>query len=332
MKALVTGATGFVGGALARRLLRNGHEVRAFIRRPELLQANGLATAEVVRGDITDPEALDQAMPDIDVVFGIAGTFREPDLSDKRYREINVTAVRHLIEAAAKHGARRVVHCSTVGIHGNVEGPPLDETAPLRPDGIYEETKAEGDELARRLGREHGVEVVVIRPTPIYGPGDTRLLKLFKMASKKRMVMLGDGEAGYHLVHIDDLVEAFVLAAEAEGVAGEAFIVGGPERPTLNEVVATIAEVLGRDDQQVVRLPAAPVRLLSHACEIACRPIGVSPPLYRRRIDFFINNRSYDTTKAKKRLGFAPKVTMRDGLKSTAEWYRKQGLLPLDTT
>ena len=328
MKVLVTGATGFVGSALVRRLLEAGHDVRAFVRTPSKLEALGLEVRDVVQGDITDAAALERAMPGVEVVFAIAGTFREPNLTDDAYRAINVEAVRHIVEAAARHGVRRVVHCSTVGIHGNVEGEPFTEAAPLRPDGIYEETKAEGDTLALDLGRKLGIEVVVIRPTPIYGPGDTRLLKLFKMASKKRMVMLGNGDAGYHLVHIDDLASAFLQAATAEGVAGEAFIVGGAERPSLNEVVATIAGVLGQDEQRVVHLPAGPVRLLAHACEIACRPVGLSPPLYRRRVDFFINDRRYDTTKARERLGFAPRVTMRDGLAGTARWYRAQGMLP----
>ncbi|MCB1883015.1 MAG: NAD-dependent epimerase/dehydratase family protein [Geminicoccaceae bacterium] len=328
MKALVTGATGFVGSALVRRLLDEGHHVRAFVRTPSKLGDLGLSVDETVQGDITDPAAVDRAVQGVDVVFAIAGTFREPNLGDDAYRAINVEAVRHIVEAAARHGVRRVVHCSTVGIHGNVVGDPFTEAAPLCPDGIYEETKAEGDSLALDLGRKLGVEVVVIRPTPVYGPGDTRLLKLFKMASKKRMVMLGSGEAGYHLVHVDDLADAFLRAATAEGVAGEAFIVGGPERPTLNEVVATIAGILGQDDQKVVRLPAAPVRLLAHACELACRPVGLNPPLYRRRVDFFINDRRYDTTKARERLGFTPKVTMREGLAGTARWYRGQGLLP----
>ncbi len=328
MQALVTGATGFVGAALARRLVEEGHAVRAFVRAPERLEAVGLADVEAVQGDITDPDALDRAMAGIEVVFAVAGTFREPNLADERYRAINVEAVRHVVEAAARHGVRRVVHCSTVGIHGNVEGAPLNEDAPLRPDGIYEETKAAGDELARDLGAELGTEVVVLRPTPVYGPGDTRLLKLFKLAQKKRTVMLGSGRAGYHLVYIDDLIDAFVLAATEPGVGGEAFIVGGPERPSLNDVTRTLADLLGQKDQRVVRLPASPVRLLGHACEIVCRPFGIDPPLYRRRVDFFINNRAYDTTKAERRLGYRPSVTMREGLRRTAAWYAERGLLP----
>jgi len=327
MKVLVTGATGFVGAAVTRRLLQAGHDVRVLVRDPAKLAAVGLDVDDVVQGDITDRAAMDRALAGVDAALGIAGTFREPNLSDERYREINVEAVRILLELAKQHELKRVVHCSTVGIHGNVKGPAATEASPIVPDGIYEVTKAEGDRLARELGRELGLEVVVLRPTPIYGPGDTRLLKLFKMASKSRLIMLGDGKAGYHLVHIDDLADAFLLALDGAGVPGEAYIIGGPEQPSLNELIGTLASILGQDDQKTIRLPAGPVRLLGHACEIVCRPFGIDPPIYRRRVDFFINNRRYDIAKARTELGYRPQVTMRRGLEQTAAWYREQGML-----
>lgn len=325
MTVLVTGASGFIGQALTRKLAARQEKVRVLVRQRARFERLEIAGVEVVEGDITDPAAVEQALAGVDVVYGIAGTFREPDLSDSRYREINVQGVRNILEAARRHGVRRVVHCSTVGIHGNVTGAPADETKPLTPDGIYEETKAAGDQLA--LGFEGGPEVVVIRPAPVYGPGDTRLLKLFKLASKKRVLLLGPGTAHYHMVHIDDLADAFLLAGETPGVAGEAFIIAGPERPDLNHLIRTLARVLGNPDPQIVRLPAEPVRLLGHACEVVCRPFGIAPPIYRRRVDFFINNRSYDITKAKQHLGYEPKVGLEAGLEQTAAWYRAQDLL-----
>lgn len=327
MTVLVTGASGFIGQALTRRLRADGRPVRALVRSRARFERLKIAGVEVVEGDIADQAAVERALAGVDLAYGIAGTFREPDLSDARYREINVGAVRHIMQAAKRHGVRRVVHCSTVGIHGDVTGAPADEARPLVPDGIYEETKAEGDQLALSYAGQDGLEVVVIRPAPVYGPGDTRLLKLFKMAGKKRVLLLGPGTAHYHLVHIDDLVDAFVLAGETEGVSGEAFIIAGPERPDLNELIATLARVLGNPEPGIVRLPAQPVRLLGHACEVVCRPLGIAPPIYRRRVDFFINNRSYDTAKAQARLGYRPQVGVERGLAQTAEWYRAQKLL-----
>jgi dihydroflavonol-4-reductase len=327
MTVLVTGASGFIGQGLTRRLLERGTAVRVLVRDSGRLAGLGLDGVEVVEGDITDPAAVDRAVAGTEVVFAIAGTFREPNLSNARYREVNVAGVRHTLEAANRHGVRRVVHCSTVGIHGKVEGPPATEAAPIAPDGIYEETKAEGDQLALRFGRENGLEVVVIRPASVYGPGDTRLLKLFKLARKKHVLLLGPGTCGYHLVYIDDLVGAFLLAADAPGVAGEAFLVAGPEQSSLNQLVTTLARVLDNPQPKIIRLPAQPVRLLGHLCEVVCRPLGIAPPLYRRRVDFFINNRAYDIGKAKRCLGYAPAVGLVEGLERTAAWYRGDGLL-----
>ncbi|MFI4860278.1 MAG: NAD-dependent epimerase/dehydratase family protein [Phycisphaerales bacterium JB063] len=329
MTTLITGATGFIGSSLAHQLLAEGHTVRALTRNPAGLEKVGLAgKVEVAEGDITDAEAVGQAVAGCGLVYAIAGTFREPNLSDARYHEVNVGAVEIMVRAAAEHGVRRVVHCSTCGIHGNVPlGQSVAEDSPFNGVGIYEETKAAGDQRARDLGAELGVEVVVIRPTQVYGPGDTRLLKLFKMADKDRPLIIGSGKCGYHLVYIDDLVDAFVLAGTSEQAPGEAFLVGGGEVPSLNELFAELGRVFGRENPKPRRPPALPFMVAGVVCETICRPLGISPPIYRRRVEFFTNNRSFDISKARERLGYAPKVTMADGLRRTAQWYRDEGMI-----
>lgn len=329
MTTLITGATGFIGSSLAHKLLEQGHTVRVLTRNPAGLEKVGLAgKVEVAEGDITDAQAVGRAVAGCELVYAIAGTFREPNLSDARYREVNVQAVEHMVRAAKEHGVKRVVHCSTCGIHGNVPlGQSVSEDDPFKGVGIYEETKAAGDALARSLGEELGVEVVVIRPTQVYGPGDTRLLKLFKMADKDKPLIIGSGKGGYHLVYIDDLVDAFELAGSAEQAVGEAFLVGGGEVPSLNELFAELGKVFGRENQKPRRPPALPFMLAGIVCETVCRPLGISPPIYRRRVEFFTNNRSFDISKARERLGYNPKVAMADGLKRTAQWYRDEGML-----
>jgi dihydroflavonol-4-reductase len=329
VRALVTGATGFVGRALLERLgAEPGVAVRALARDPARLDGSGAAApAEVVRGDVTDAAAVDRAVAGVDTVFHVAGTFREADAADDWYRKVNVEAVRHVIEAARRHGVRRVVHTSTVGIHGSMDEAPATEDSPLRPDGIYEETKAAGDSLALAEAAKGRPEVVVLRPAPVYGPGDTRLVKLFRLAKAPRPILLGDGQALYQMVHVRDLAEAFLLAARRPEAAGEAFLIAGEERPTVNELVAAVARAQGLPEPRPVHLPAGPVRRLAHACELLCRPLGVSPPLYRRRVDFFLLNRQYDTAKARRLLGFSPAVPLEDGLAETIRWCRSRGLL-----
>jgi len=328
MKVLVTGATGFIGQALTRKLLERGESVVVLVRDPLKFAALGLDVDDVVCGDITDLAAVERATRGVSIVYAIAGTFREPGLSDERYREVNVESVRTMHEAAKRNGVKRIVHCSTCGIHGSIDGTPADETHPVRPVGIYEQTKADGERLALELGARNGVEVTALRPTPVYGPGDTRLLKLFKLATRRPIVMIGDGTAGYHLVYIEDLTDAFILAANSPAANGEAFLIGGPEIPSLNEILQTLASMNGHGDAgNVIRIPAKPVWLAGWLCEAMCRPLGVDPPLHRRRVEFFMNNRAYNIEKAKTVLGYRPKVGIEDGLRRTAEWYRGRGLL-----
>ena len=130
------------------------------------------------------------------------------------------------------------------------------------------------------------------------------------------------------MVHIDDLTDAYLLAAKVPAAAGHAFIIAGRERPSVNELVAAVALALGRaEPPRPFHLPAAPVRALAGLCEDLCRPFGLNPPIYRRRVDFFLNNRLYDIRKAENLLGYRPRIALDDGLRGTADWYRAKGML-----
>src|SRR3954469_6179070 len=181
VRVLVTGAAGFTGGHLARALAARGDAVSALVRR-EGPAASALERAGValVIGDLRDRDAVAAATDGVEVVYHIAAMYRQAGLGDDVYRAVNATAVREVVEAAARAGVRRVVHCSTVGVHGDVEHPPADEDAPLKPGDVYQVTKLEGERLAREAGARLGLEVTIARPTGIYGPGDRRLLKLFR--------------------------------------------------------------------------------------------------------------------------------------------------------
>ena len=140
---------------------------------------------------------------------------------------------------------RRVVQCSTVGVHGDVERPPADEDAPLRPGDVYQESKLEGERLRAEAAARTGIELTIARPSGIYGPGDRRLLKLFRGVARRRFVVLGDGRIFYHLTYIDDLVEGFRLCGEMPAAAGRTYILAGGDVSTLNELVALIADEAG---------------------------------------------------------------------------------------
>jgi nucleoside-diphosphate-sugar epimerase len=226
-----------------------------------------------------------------------------------------------VIEAAAASGARRVVHCSTVGVHGDIERPPANEDAPLRPGDVYQETKVEGESVARQAAADTGMALVIARPTGIYGPGDRRLLKLFRGVARRRFVILGSGQIYYHLTYIDDLVEGFRLCGETPGAAGRTYILAGGEVTTLEELVGIVAQEAGVRRPRL-HLPVWPFWAAGALCEMLCAPLGLEPPLYRRRVDFFTKSRAFDITRARAELGYAPKVGLRDGIRRTLEWYR----------
>jgi nucleoside-diphosphate-sugar epimerase len=325
LRVLVTGATGFTGGHLARALAGRGYAVRALVRDPAraepLSQSPGI---EPVAGTLEDRASLDRAARGVDVVYHIAAIYRQAGLPDARYRAINATADRTVIEAAAAAGARRVVHCSTVGVHGDIEHPPASEDAPLRPGDVYQETKLEGEAVARQAAADTGMAVVIARPTGIYGPGDRRLLKLFRGVARRRFVVLGSGQIYYHLTYIDDLVEGFRLCGETPAAAGRTYILAGGEVTTLDELVKLVAAEAGAAPPGI-HLPVWPFWAAGAVCEMLCAAFGIEPPLYRRRVDFFTKSRAFDITRARTELGYEPRVGLREGIRRTLEWYRRAG-------
>jgi nucleoside-diphosphate-sugar epimerase len=325
VRDLVTGATGFTGGHLARGLAARGHSVRALVRdvaRARDLEAAGI---QLSIGDIRDPRALEAAMAGVETIYHIAAVYRRAGVSEGTYRAVNAAAVGGIVEAAAGAGVRRVVHCSTVGVHGHVARPPADEDAPLRPADIYQVTKLEGERLAREAGARLGVEVTIARPTGIYGPGDRRLLKLFRGVVRGYPI-LGRGEIYYHLTYIDDLVEGFRLCGEHPAASNHTYILAGGEVTTLNELVALIADVAGVRPPRL-HLPVWPFWVAGALCEAVCVPLGLEPPIYRRRVEFYTKSRAFDIARARREIGYAPRVGLREGIDRTLDWYRQRGWL-----
>lgn len=325
MKVAVTGATGYTGARVAQALVARGDAVRA-LGRPGSPRPSVAGDVAWVDGDLRDAAALAALVEGADGVVHVAAVYRTAGHPDAYYREINVGGTERLLEAAARARVRKFVHTSTVGVHGDVEHPPADENAPVAPGDIYQETKAEAEALALRFGNERGLPVAVVRPGAIYGPGERRLLKLFRAIARHRYALVGSGEAFYHPVYVDDLVQGFLLALDRPEAAGQAFIVAGPRYVSQRELAEMIARHTG-GGLLPFRVPAAPVRWAAAVVEAVCVPLGIEPPLHRRRVEFWTKSRAFSIEKARRLLGYAPQVDLDEGVRLTAEWYRQAGWL-----
>jgi nucleoside-diphosphate-sugar epimerase len=320
---LVTGATGFAGGHLALRLRKNGHQVRALVRptgKTDHLQAAGV---ELVTGDIRNRADVVEAAAGVEKIYHIAAVFRTASHPDSYYEDVNVGGTLNVLEAARQHGVGRTIHCSTIGVHGDVQEFPCTEDSPFNPGDIYQRTKLEGENAAQAAFKA-GLPGVVFRPAGMYGPGDLRFLKLFKSVNDGRFIMFGSGETFYHLVYVDDLVDGILLCGEHPDALGGTFIIAGDRWVSLNEWVGEIAKALGVPKPRL-RVPFWPLAAGAALCEGVCRPLGIEPPIHRRRASFFIKHRAFSIEKARRVLGYAPKVSLADGIRQTAAWYVENG-------
>lgn len=327
MKILVTGGTGFTGKALVRRLLDKGHQVVALdykegYKTDELRQWG----AEVIIGSVTDPEVVARAMKGVKVVHHLAAAFRELNVPDRHYWEVNVGGTKNVVEAAHREGVHKFVYCSTCGVHGNVEHPPAGEDAPIRPADYYQQTKYEAEPIVLEyVGR--GLKATILRPAAIYGPGDPeRFYLIFKRVAKGVFPMFGDGKTLYHPLYIDNLIDAFLLAQEEDKGVGEAYLIADEEYVAIEDLVRRVAMALDVE-VKIPHYPLWPVVIAGHICEKICKPLRITPPLFPRRVDWYRQNRAFKIDKAKRDLGYQPKVGLDEGLRRTAEWYRKEGML-----
>lgn len=324
-KVLVTGGRGFLGTHLVSLLKEKGNHVRLFARPNADQELNDQeAEQEIIWGDIRDSAAVDRAVDGVDQVVHLVSNFRKGGSDKDEAFDINVVGTRNVFKSALRHGVKRVVHCSTIGVHGNVKEIPASETTAFNPGDLYQETKLIAEKWVWQFHRDTGLPTSVVRPISMFGPGDRRMLKLFKMIKKGRFVVVGDGKALFQPAYIDDVVQGFLLCLEKPESVGEAFIIGGDEYVTLNTLFRMIADELNVKPPKI-RVPLKPVLWLAAISEAVCVPLHLEPPLHRRRVSFFQNNRAFSIEKAKKKLGYAPMVSLQEGIRRTIEWYREKG-------
>jgi nucleoside-diphosphate-sugar epimerase len=326
VRVALTGASGYTGGRLLAKLRERGDSVSVLVRAASVREPVSALASRVVEGGLGDADAVRRLIEGQDAVVHVAAVYRTAGHPDSYYRDVNVRGTERLLEAAARAGVRRFVHTSTVGVHGHVAHPPADESAPFAPGDIYQQTKAEAETLALRFHRERGLPVAVVRPGAIYGPLETRLLKLFRSIARGRYAVVGSGRSFYHPVFVDDLLQGFLLALDRPEAVGEPFLICGPSYVSQDALAAMIARHTG-GRVLPFHVPAAPLQLAGDVVEALCVPLGIEPPLHRRRVDFWTKSRAFTIEKARRQLGYDPQVDLDEGIARTVASYREAGWL-----
>ena len=323
----VTGATGFVGGAVVRALVERGEDVRAVVRSTSEVTALHRLGVRTVEADVTAATGLAEAFAGARLVFHAAGMLGRAGAAAAEYRRVHVEGTRNVLRAARAAGVERVVHVSSPGVLGPVPrgAPDLDEDAPLRPSNAYEPSKAATEDVIREDGARNGELAVVVRPEFVYGPGDLHVLRLFAAVRRGRFFYFGRGDALCHPTFVVDAVGGLLAAAD-RGRAGRIYHVAGPTPVSIRELAETYARAMGvRPPHR--RVPELPVRLALGAAEPLAGMLRLALPLTRSGVDFFTRDRHFSTRRAREEIGFESSVELPDGVARTVRWYEERGLL-----
>ncbi len=322
--ALVTGASGFIGAAVVRRLLKEGFSVRALLR-PNSSHENIPAGCALHFGDVTDPDSVRAAMSDARYVFHLAADYRLCPRDPQALIRINVDGSEAVMRAALAAGVERVVHTSSVAtLAANNEGICTEELrlAAEQAIGAYKRSKILSEQLVESMIKQDGLPAVIVCPSAPLGPGDIRPTptgRIVREALRGRMPAYVD--TGLNIVHVDDVAQG-QLAALRRGVVGERYILGG-ENLTLRDLLTEISRIAGRPAPKL-RLPYWPLLPLAFVNEMAARATGSEPFLNRESLRLSATRMFFDDAKARAALGYETRPA-RDAIADSVRWFRNRG-------
>lgn len=319
MKILVTGANGFVGLALCKSLAQRGHEVRGVVREPQSVGALRLAGAETAAvGSIDGRTDWSAALSGMETVIHLAArvhVMHENSVDPlAEFRRVNVAGTEHLARAAAASGVRRLVYASSVKVNGEATegGQKYAETDPPAPQDPYGISKYEAEQALHRVARETGMEIVIVRPPLVYGPGvKGNFIQMLNVLGRGIPLPLASVENRRSLVYLGNLVDALIACATHPAAAGQTYLVSDGEDVSTPDLLRLLAEAAGKQ----ARLFPCPPRLL----KALARVTGKSA-----QADRLLGSLRVESGKIRADLNWTPPYSLRQGLQATAEWYRNE--------
>lgn len=326
MKALVTGATGFIGSHLVDALVRRGAQVRCLVRNKSHLGWVNNSTVEFVVGNCCERNSLKQAVKDVDYVFHLAGITAA--VKEKTYFEVNALGAENLINACIESNARlrKFIYLSSQAAAGpSRSDAKKKESDPCEPVSPYGKSKLLGEQLA--LSHSHELPLLILRPCSVYGPRDKSFYTLFKCLSKGFLPCIADHDQHVSLCFVQDLVRAIQLSAETRTESGEIFFLSDGQDYRIEEIGDIFAQAMERRTLRL-RLPKRMMFAIGFCAECFARISGKPSIMNRGKVEEMTRkNWLVDITKARTLLGFEPRISLARGAELAVAWYKKENWL-----
>jgi len=323
VRIALTGGSGFVGSHLLQKLVSEGHEVRVLVRENSDTRLLNRLGVKLVYGDVTNRKSLPNLVNGADIIYHLAANIYTgtPD----KFWKVNYYGTRNVLETCLHRDFQRLVFTSTVTVMGSISNPLANESYPYSPTSPYEKSKCEAEKLVLRYHKKFDVPVTVVRPAVVYGPRNMYHLKLYRWI-RKGGFLIGSMNNLVHLSYIENLLGGITLAAEKPKAMGEVYIIAYEKPISWRRYVHLVAKAIGvnpRDGQ----VPLWTVKAVGHLSDFTSWMFGTNPLLTSGWVEDLTKNFAYDISKARRDLGYDPKVTLKEGISRTIGWYRRNGYL-----
>jgi nucleoside-diphosphate-sugar epimerase len=328
LSALVTGASGFIGGRLAERLANEeGVHVRAMVRNMKRAERLRRLPLEIVKADLVDLPSLREAMEGCDLVFHCAAMVRETGDRDEFFRT-NVQGTENILKVSSDAGIKKFIHFSSVAVYGMNPPDRTDEATPYQPCGnLYCDTKIAGEKAVWLVHQEARLPVIVIQPANVYGPySNPWTIRPIKLILSGQMMLINGGIGFCNYVYIDNLIDATMAATKCDLSVGQVYLISDGIAVTWKEFFGYYAQMAGKPKMRSV--PEWLARVIAMGMEITSKFTGKPPKITREAVSYLTRQARFSIEKARRELGYQPHFSLEEGMKLTEQWLRETGYLP----